>query len=132
MRPIKFRAWDKVAKKFLMPWPEGFHIIGEVTCFDLIGQQLHERNPKSSVLEMLDDVEITQWTGLHDKNCKEIWEGDILKYKPFEMLVTVVEFFEGGFWMMNYPKDGHGVPVGSFKESREVLGNIYENPELLK
>jgi len=40
MREIKFRAWDKIAKKFMWPWPDGFHLLGETTCFDLIGQQL--------------------------------------------------------------------------------------------
>ena len=110
MRPIKFRAWCN--QKMFEP-------------FDLM-------DLKEPIDYWHDGTILMQFTGLLDKNCKEIWEGDILKYKPFEMLVTVVEFFEGGFWMMNYPKDGHGVPVGSFKESREVLGNIYENPELLK
>ena len=48
MREIKFRAWDKIAKKFMWPWPDGFHLLGETTCFDLIGQQLKERSPEKN------------------------------------------------------------------------------------
>lgn len=77
MRELKFRAWDKVGKKFLIPWPEGFHILGETTCFDLIGMQLKERTPEKSTLEMLDDVIIEQFTGLTDKNGVEGYHKDI-------------------------------------------------------
>ena len=101
MRHTKYRAYDNVAKTFLKPWPEGFHILGEVTCFDLIGQQLKERNPDKTVLEMLNDIEITEWTGLTDKNGKEIWEGDIVgrvyEWSPQIRYINQVIFHKGQF-----------------------------------
>ena len=45
MRNLKFRAWDNLQKKYLWPYPNGFNVLGEVTCFNLIEQQCSEFNP---------------------------------------------------------------------------------------
>jgi len=78
---------------------------------------------------------LMQFTGLHDKNGKEIWEGDVLKNtwrnRPYS-----VSFFEGGFrghWDYLEPQSHQscGWLIDEFEASEcEVLGNIYENPEL--
>ena len=70
-------------------------------------------------------VELMQFTGLLDKNGKEIYEGDILKYRgklSFNDPPFVVEWQnDDARWTEFYPSNNF-----------EVIGNIYENPELLK
>jgi len=127
MREIKFRAWDKIAKKFMWPWPDGFHLLGETTCFDLIGQQLKERSPEKNTLEMLNDVELMQYTGLHDKNGKEIYEGDIFRIPETPPEVNVIKYVDGAWYL--HP---HGLYLTDWYNRGEVIGNIYENPELLE
>jgi uncharacterized phage protein (TIGR01671 family) len=134
MREIKFRAWDKVAKKFLFPWPEGFYILGETTCFDLIGHQLKERSPEKSTLEMLNDVEIMQYTGLKDRNGKEIYEGDVCKdicINGNEYAPLFVIFDEGAF-SLKYSESYIPCLCDIDLDHIEIVGNIYENPELME
>lgn len=98
----------------------------------------------------LNDVELMQYTGLKDKNGKEIYEGDILTdYDPDGELFNN-ECARDRIWVVEYgTKNGNNI-VGSFVirsahrntvafavtgdwiELLKVIGNIYENPELLK
>ena len=98
MRDIKFRAWDK---------NRGM-IISEL---DFTGTY---------------QGEIMQYTGLKDKNGKEIYEGDICKHQnPSES--NYVEYRLGVWCLMP-----HGLYLHGEDMMVEVIGNIYENPELLK
>lgn len=83
------------------------------------------------------DLELMQFTGLHDKNGKEIYEGDILSISNGKA-VGVVEFQNAQFHL-NYIKDefrnwskSKFLDEYSSSHSQEVIGNIYENPELLE
>jgi uncharacterized phage protein (TIGR01671 family) len=69
---------------------------------------------------------LMQYTGLKDKNGVEIYEGDIVRFLDIDGVdsVTEVEFREGGFYPFA-PDFIHWCNV-------EVIGNIYENPELLE
>lgn len=80
-----------------------------------------------------ENTEIMQYTGLKDKNGKEIYEGDIVRSRLI-LDNSAVEFRNGSFWI-------YLAPLGEFLDlyvdntskgyNIEVIGNIYENPELL-
>lgn len=109
MRKIKFRAWDWENKVML-----NFK-------FGLEGLSLENR-------EVCD---VMQFTGLTDKNGKEIYEGDIVKMKTGGDYTELREvIFEEGAFRFNDQKTPHAGFIYSNKET-EVIGNIYQNPELL-
>lgn len=69
-----------------------------------------------------------QFTGLHDKNGKEIYEGDILEDALGRR--KLVEYYKDGFWL-NASLEGAEWCLRQVNSSSKVIGNIYENPELL-
>ena len=113
MREIKFRVWDTYNKK-MIPKEGGFSL-GSADS-EMVGGE---------------DYPIMQYTGLHDKNGKEIYEGDILQIRFFEYGPDEVVFIDACFEL--YGKDGHyACDLKQVYSVSEVVGNIYENPELLE
>jgi hypothetical protein len=111
-RQIKFRVWDTEAQTWVEnQWEFGPNFINSI--FDC--------EPDKLVFQ--------QFTGLTDKNGKEIYEGDIL----FETIMGfkqlgVCKSILGGWKIFGYP-DSTLSFVGNYAE---VIGNIFENPELIK
>jgi len=107
MREIKFRMWDEI-RKIMCPVTQ---------------------------MNILDDEHVLmQYTGLHDRKGVEIYEGDIMgtSYKGFE--VGVVEFHTGSYVLRGSVKECmfKRTEQGYTLTLCEVIGNIYENPELLE
>ena len=117
MREIKFRAWDKVKKEWILG-KEPFNIIGEVTVFDMV---------KQYSLGHLNDIEVMQFTGLLDKNGKEIYEGDIIK--TIGEIGTVI-YNAPSFMAIGVEQNIFDI-VDDYFIGCEVIGNVYENKELI-
>jgi len=82
------------------------------------------------------DCQLMEFTGLKDKNGKEIYEGDVVRISDDGATpLRKIEHFKGGFWFMAIKTDWK-FPINMIIEERlsqyEIIGNIYENPELLK
>ena len=135
MRVVKFRAWDKEIEK-IYPVLKIDFVEEWVSMYSKIAGRHYN---------WLNNLVLMQYTGLEDKNGVEIYEGDILELRanPFNKkrdLFQVV-FKDGGFrdeWN-NYigqylPPDIRNRQGGRVRlnEACEVVGNIYENPELLQ
>lgn len=142
MKTIKFRVWDKGLKK--MYYQEGEWFISdeynnEKHCYEgylTFPIPVYE-NPEG----YQKDMEVSQFTGLLDKNGKEIYEGDIVKhtrgypsegqYESSKTHVVVwdsIEDFDMG--LSEHVPDAEGLPYDT--SLIRVIGNIYENPDLLK
>lgn len=119
MRDIRFRAWDKSNK--------------EMFYSDFVIQangKLVWWLPTRGYLWERDDVVPMQHTGLHDKNGKEIYEGDIVRIDGCSGLVEV--FFGGVSFRIKGNFEGSYILDPLRIDKYEVIGNIYENPGLLK
>ena len=125
-RDIKFRAWDK--DKGIM----NYNIQGY---YDNLGWDYYPKGVGAVFGDFLDNEyqEVMQYTGLKDKNGKEIYEGDILRLvgieydKPLHYQVV----YEAPTFIITRGRY-KGDVLGSLSEYFEVIGNIYENPELFK
>lgn len=110
MREIKFRAWDK------------------------------EHNEMCDVIDFHcmnypDRYDVMQFTGLHDKNGVDVYDGDIVQIiHPAWRENATVEFSDGSFIFKQIRGERSCIPGWTFMREIwevEVIGNIYENPELL-
>lgn len=115
-REIKFRAWNSDLNKYSNP-------------FTFNSTVLNFTNDKGfGTIKSITDELIEQFTGLHDKNGVEIYEGDILSW-GYGYTDEVVTFENGCFGYSSL------YSFTSLSESNlvicEVIGNIHENPELL-
>ena len=120
MRPIKFRVWDKSLEEMRY----SINIPSDYT----------ERNGNLDLINMFQTLNqryvFMQYTGLKDKNGKEIYEGDIVQNFREKF---IVEYWSGQIlvsWYLRSINSGDTSELDCFGEY-EVIGNIYENPELL-
>ena len=115
MREIKFRAWDEINHEMLDA--------------DDMKYGVQYNNKTLSLISQKECFTFMQFTGFKDKNGVEIYEGDIIKgLHDFGMV------FEERMTSVHYDDDFCGYPVFTYwlRKTIEVIGNIYENPELIK
>ena len=132
-RPIKFRAWDEDEERFVYSdksydehWFE-FLEDGPLKAFGLAKTAGSIDEPPGFTSRELEPVQ--EFTGLHDRNGKEIWEGDIV-FDPSRHGGKKVVQWNGGLAKFQFDKMlGYDLCQSSLYE---VIGNIYENPEPLK
>ena len=117
MKKIKFRAWDKKLKKFVRDF-----------WLDSDGSLYYPDTDNKSVRDL---APLMEYTGLKDKNDKEIYEGDIIKYKGG---VGEVVFEKGSYYIKNFETNEAILGLRQAVEIQRgiVIGNKFENKELLE
>jgi len=129
----KFRAWHKELKEMFKIYSLNF------SSENL--EQIIIGNNNRLVAAKPGEIELMQWTGLQDKNCKDIYEGDIIQYEyedefgniTYPKVLIKWKHEYAGFRAYDIP-DIHGVcDVVSWVcyNPTQIIGNIYENRELL-
>lgn len=144
-RPIKFRAWDREARVIREVLNLSFNELNEISEITVkIGEayQIGDDNEEEVLAGIpcdcgLGKFELMQFTGLLDKNGKEIYEGDIvIDHDDNTRMNYQIEWMEGCWFMTGIEKNDELVTVllGRSDPSSdvEVIGNIYENPELIE
>jgi uncharacterized phage protein (TIGR01671 family) len=139
-RVIKFRAWD--GREFINDYYNQINYIA-INGGALVTVQYDDVCPEGVVYAEPKRVTLMQFTGLHDKNGVEIYEGDIVHWghiKGYEECLprkAVVEFSPDLTFSTFNLERNNKFRFGSFayrntESAVEVIGNIYQNPELLK
>lgn len=126
-REIKFRVWDKKNNKYR-----------ELGVYDIANGKVVVRFPIETLLK--GDYILEQYTGLTDKNGKEIYEGDIITETIDDGSNKIIQMYEV-YWDIDtlcwYIKGVKGFDYNLHDElwqtnsSREIIGNIHENGELI-
>lgn len=138
MREIKFRGFYKEAKSFIYSDDYDFIDLDDNCFCDII-----EGTPIRTYTE-----DLQQFTGLKDRNGKEIYEGDIITFPYISPMGDIGDneneytyygnvIFEDGIFIVQPIKADSGfwskqVLFNVVKQKGYVIGNIHENPELLK
>lgn len=146
-REIKFRAWDTIDKDFKFNYYERKpgHADSQYKILIALDGTVYEKSIYDNVKTEKSESNrfiVMQYTGLKDKNGKEIYEGDIVdceeRWTTPKIVRYEIRFDVGEFcgWSIKHVKvQGKGQRMVILKPDEmdecEIIGNIYENPELL-
>ena len=123
MREIKFRAWDKENEKMM-----------KVSSISLENKEIAVKDFGTYHFFRIKDIELIQYTGLKDKNGKEIYEGDILFFRDENMKYIVV-WQDAAFIIKSIEIRKYSEKMCWLDDTEiccEIVGNIYENKKLLE
>ena len=128
----KFKVWDKVSHAWIYDIYIGLD--GRAKDLSRTGEEPFELN--------LDNVIIIQSAGLLDVNGEEIFEGDVVASTWFKDYYNLVGYrklgkviYRNGCFCIEYPGDverGYPPTILNFAIDVEIIGNIFENPELME
>lgn len=124
----RFRAWHRELGRMMLisnMWFDSFNLLGGIELNDVVMNDYIKVSP--------DEIGLMQSTGFKDKNGKEIFEGDILYGYDGDDFWEIVEFdTEEGKWIRKDIWYNSKLGLSENNEFMEIVGNIYEIPELLE
>lgn len=127
MREIRFRAWDNVNKR-MGYFESGFGWNDEYELWYLKAKD--EQDICDVPCE--ENIELMQFTGLKDRKGKDIYQGDILQQKKMSGQRFKVYWNPDGKWWLEEIPYKIGDELWRWAQVTEVIGNIFEHPELCK
>lgn len=151
-REIKFKVWDIEEKQFVEYYSIGInmvHVVKGDHCF-LVNNEDESDERKAELeskgIEIKNEYILCQFTGLFDKNGKEIYENDCVNYyfkNNSKKITGIIKWEQQActFWLKWFCEEGksryHELQATSGGDTFqndyiEVIGNIYENPELIQ
>lgn len=134
-RPIKFRAWEKKLGEMIPVYDIQFHHPKEI---EQDGIKLLPKTEQPVIINVnaawrtLDEVELMQFTGLHDNNGKEVYDGDVIEFCSDASMRYVVVYKNAKCSFVGQRIAGRRASTYRSLGLRdtaffEVIGNIYEN-----
>jgi len=132
MKIIKLRAWD-IKNQYMVTWDEHLDPDEDTYFIDIDNMSVHYNVDPNGYMSKETPAEIMLFTGLFDKDEKEIWEGDIVRV--FDKIGEIIWNKDAARFSIMYFWSKHqhifNIDCDDVIEFK-VVGNIYENPELLE